>query len=72
MRKIKCVPGHTSLIDVIDRVLDRGIVFAAWERLTVAGIDLITVETRVVITSMEPHLHPYGALAAQSAGLPTR
>ena len=71
MRKIKCVPGQTSVIDVIDRVLDRGIVFAAWERLSVAGIDLITVETHVVI-SMEPHLHPYGALAAQSAGPLTR
>jgi hypothetical protein len=53
MRKIKCQPGHTSLIDVIERVLDRGIVFAAWERLSVVGIDLITVETRVVVRSLE-------------------
>jgi hypothetical protein len=57
MRKIKCVPGHTSLIDVIDRVFDKGIVFAAWERLSVAGIDLITVETRVVVRPMEPRAH---------------
>ena len=65
MRKIKCVPGHTSLIDVIDRVLDRGIVFAAWERLSVTGIDLITVETRVVVRPMEPRPHLYCGLEVQ-------
>jgi len=65
MGKLKCVPGHTSLIDVIDRVLDRGIVFAAWERLSVAGIDLITVETRVVVRPMEPSPHPYCGLPVQ-------
>jgi Gas vesicle protein len=38
--------GGTSLIDVLDRVLDKGIVVDAWLRVPLAGIDLITVEER--------------------------
>jgi hypothetical protein len=36
--------GGTSLIDVLDRVLDKGIVIDAWVRASLVGIDLITVE----------------------------
>ena len=46
----------TSLIDVLDRVLDKGIVIAAWVRVSVVGIDLITVEARVVVASIETYL----------------
>jgi gas vesicle structural protein len=41
--------GGTSLIDVLDRVLDKGIVIDAWVRVSLVGIDLITVEARVVV-----------------------
>jgi len=44
-----------SLIDVFDRVLDKGIVVDAWIRLSVVGIDLITVEARVVVASIETY-----------------
>ena len=37
--------GGTSLIDVLDRVLDKGIVIDAWVRVSLVGIDLITVRT---------------------------
>ena len=40
--------GGSSLIDVLDRVLDKGIVIDAWVRVSLVGIDLITVEARVV------------------------
>ncbi len=33
--------GGTSLIDVLDRVLDKGIVIDAWVRVSLVGIDLI-------------------------------
>jgi hypothetical protein len=36
--------GGTSLIDVLDRVLDKGIVIDAWVRVSLVGIDLLTVE----------------------------
>jgi hypothetical protein len=45
-----------TVIDILDRVLDKGIVMDAWTRLSTAGIDLITVEARVVVTSIETHL----------------
>ncbi len=48
--------GGTSLIDVLDRVLDKGIVIDAWVRVSLVGIDLITVEARVVIASIDTYL----------------
>ncbi len=49
-------PGGTSLIDVLDRVLDKGIVIDAWVRISLVGIDLITVEARVVVASIDTYL----------------
>jgi len=46
----------TSLIDVLDRVLDKGIVIDAWVRVSLVGIDLITVEARVVVASIDTYL----------------
>jgi len=48
--------GGTSLIDVLDRVLDKGIVIDGWVRVSMVGIDLITVGMRVVVTSIEGQL----------------
>src|SRR5687767_3904979 len=48
--------GGTSLIDVLDRVLDKGIVIDAWVRVSLVGIDLITVEARVVVASIDTYL----------------
>jgi hypothetical protein len=65
--------GGTSLIDVLDRVLDKGIVIDAWVRVSLVGIDLITVEARVVVASIDTYLKyseavgqtpPAGRLAA--------
>jgi gas vesicle structural protein len=48
--------GGTSLVDVLDRVLDKGIVIDAWVRVSLVGIDLITVEARVVVASIHTYL----------------
>lgn len=48
--------GGTSLVDVLDRVLDKGIVIDAWVRISLVGIDLITIEARVVVASIETYL----------------
>lgn len=48
--------GGTSLIDVLDRVLDKGIVIDAWVRISLVGIDLITVEARIVVASIDTYL----------------
>lgn len=48
--------GGTSLIDVLDRVLDKGIVMDAWVRVSPGGIDLLTGEKRVVVASIDTHI----------------
>jgi hypothetical protein len=61
--------GGTSLIDVLDRVLDKGIVIDAWVRVSLVGIDLITVEARVVVASIDTYLkysEAVGSVAAVS------
>src|SRR5688572_2398746 len=67
-RKIFAVPAQESamhvertsstsnLVDVLDRVLDKGIVIDAWVRVSLVGIDLITVEARVVVASIDTYL----------------
>ena len=50
-------PGEDgALIDVLDRVLDKGIVIDAWARMSVAGIDLIGLKMNVVVASIETYL----------------
>ena len=74
--------GGTSLIDVLDRVLDKGIVIDAWVRVSLVGIDLITVEARVVVASINTYLkyseavgqvppvsRPQAELSAENAAL---
>jgi hypothetical protein len=52
---IQHAPG-ASLIDVLDRVLDKGVVVDAGMRFSFAGIDLITVDARLVIASFDTYL----------------
>ena len=59
--------GGTSLIDVLDRVLDKGIVIDAWVRVSLVGIDLITVEARIVVASIDTYLKYAEAIGASSA-----
>jgi hypothetical protein len=47
----------TSVIDVLDHVLDKGIVIDAWVRVSLIGIDLITIEARVVVASIGTYLN---------------
>jgi len=45
--------GH---FDVLDHVLDKGIVIDAWMRVWLVGLDVLTVEARVVVASIETYL----------------
>jgi hypothetical protein len=44
------------LLDLIDRILDKGIVIDAWVRVSVLSIELLTVEARVVVASVDTYL----------------
>lgn len=53
----RTVPGQDgTLIDVLDRVLDKGIVISGWGRLSVVGLELVGFEGRIVVASIETHL----------------
>ena len=62
--------GGASLIDVLDRVLDKGIVIDAWVRVSLVGIDLITVEARVVVASIDTYLKYSEAVGQVQAAAP--
>ena len=53
---VERAPGGSSLIDVLDRILDKGIVIDAWVRVSLVGIDLITVEARIVVASIDTYI----------------
>jgi gas vesicle structural protein len=44
------------LVEVLDRVLDKGIVVDVWARVSLVGIEILAVEARVVVASVETYL----------------
>jgi hypothetical protein len=48
--------GSSSLVEVVDRILDKGIVIDAWARVSLVGIELLAVEARVVVAGIETFL----------------
>ena len=69
----RSVPGQDgTLIDVLDRVLDKGIVISAWGRVSVVGLDLLGLELRVVVASIETHLRYADELGLISRNLHPR
>ena len=50
-------PDSSSLAEVLDRILDKGVVIDVWARVSVVGIELLTIEARVVVASVDTFLH---------------
>jgi len=62
-QKVRCLMANvqkstdsSSLAEVIDRILDKGIVIDAWAKVSLVGIELLSIEARVVIASVETYL----------------
>jgi gas vesicle structural protein len=49
-------PHPSSLYDVLDLILDKGLVIDIYVRASVVGIELVTVDARVVIASVDTYL----------------
>jgi gas vesicle structural protein len=64
---VKRTPNTWSLIDVFDRVLDKGIVIDGWARISLVGIDVVTVEARIVVASLATYLSYADGLAESNA-----
>lgn len=68
-------PSATGLADVIDSILDKGLVIDAYVRVSLVGIELLTVDARVVVASVDTYLRFAEAvnrldLSEQGEGLP--
>jgi hypothetical protein len=49
-------PSPSSLADVVEIILDKGIVIDAYVRVSLVGIELLTVDARIVIASVDTYL----------------
>jgi hypothetical protein len=49
-------PSPSGLADVIDLILDKGLVIDAFVRVAVIGIELVTIDARIVIASVDTYL----------------
>ena len=56
MAQIQKSTDSSSLAEVIDRVLEKGIVIDAFMKVSLVGIELISIEARIVIASVETYL----------------
>lgn len=68
-------PNSASLADVLDTILDKGIVIDAYVRVSLVGIELLTIDARVVVASVDTYLRFAEAvnrldIAQEKAGLP--
>ena len=54
--QIRRAPSGTGLYDVLDLILDKGLVIDAFVRVSLVGIELVTVDLRVVIASVDTYL----------------
>jgi hypothetical protein len=58
------VPLSSSAVEIIDRVLDKGVVIDAWLRVSAAGIEIVTAQARVVVASIDTYLKHSAELCA--------
>jgi gas vesicle structural protein len=49
-------PSPSGLADVIDIILDKGLVIDAYVRVSLIGIEILTIDARIVIASVDTYL----------------
>jgi hypothetical protein len=67
---IEKVNASSSLAEVVDRILDKGIVVDAWVRVSLVGIELLAVEARIVVAGVDTYLK-YAEAVGLTASLAT-
>jgi hypothetical protein len=53
MEKLPTVSGTTNLVDILDRVLDKGLVIAGDVRISLANVELLTIRIRLLVCSVD-------------------
>jgi gas vesicle structural protein len=54
---VTMAPDASSLAEVLDRILDKGVVVDVWARASLVGIEILTIESRIVVASVDTFLH---------------
>jgi hypothetical protein len=54
---VTVAPDASSLAEVLDRILDKGVVVDVWARASLVGIEILTIESRIVVASVDTFLH---------------
>lgn len=67
---VEKAPASSSLAEVIDRILDKGIVIDAWVRVSLVGIEILSIEARVVVASVETYLKYAEAIGLTATAAP--
>ena len=49
-------PQPSGLVDVIDTILDKGLVIDAYVRVSLVGIEVLTIDARIVVASVDTYL----------------
>jgi hypothetical protein len=62
--------ASSSLVEVLDRILDKGIVIDAWVRISAVGIEVLAIEARVVVASVETYLKYAEAIGLTASAAP--
>lgn len=53
MERVPTVSGTTNLIDILDRILDKGLVIAGDIRVSLANVELLTIRIRLLVCSVD-------------------
>lgn len=64
---IEKMNSSSSLAEVVDRILDKGVVIDAWARVSLVGIELLAIEARVVVAGVDTYLK-YAEAVGLTAG----
>lgn len=59
--------SSSSLAEVVDRILDKGVVVDAWVRVSLVGIELLAIEARIVVAGVDTYLK-YAEAVGLTAG----
>lgn len=51
--RLPTVAGNTGLVDILDRVLDKGLVIAGDVRISLANVELLTIRIRLLVCSVD-------------------
>ncbi|PYP92861.1 MAG: gas vesicle protein [Candidatus Angelobacter sp. Gp1-AA117] len=53
MQRVPTVSGTTNLVDILDRILDKGLVIAGDIRISLANVELLTIRIRLLVCSVD-------------------